>query len=107
VVGLTLRLPDGSTLPIPPSIVTPVALPVFHEIVADCPRSIVEGETERFIVGEGGGGGGGASTVGVTAGGGATFFLHAVPVSAITTTSITMASVYRDFFIEISLLRNK
>jgi hypothetical protein len=96
--GVTLRLPEGSTEPIPPSIVTPVALLLLHESSAAWPLSIVEGEAVREIVGAGGGGGGGGGSVLVATGGGVTFFLQPVPVMAKPNTSrLKMASVYRDF----------
>jgi hypothetical protein len=88
--GLTVRLPEGWTVPTPLSIATLVAFEEFQERVVDCPVSIAEGEVLREIVGDGGGGGGGGGgSVFATGGGGATFL--AQPVPEITKTSTTIA----------------
>jgi hypothetical protein len=86
-----VRLPEGSTVPTPLSIVTLVALDEFHDRVVDCPASIAEGEALREIVGDGGGGGGGGGSVFAAAGAGVTFF--AQPVPEITKTSATVAKI--------------
>ena len=103
--GLTVRLPEGSTVPTPLSMVTPVAFDEFHESVVDWPRSIADGDALRETVGAGdgaGGGGGGASFVAVGGGVGAFF---AQPVPEITNANRTIAaatSVDNDLLIEIS-----
>jgi hypothetical protein len=52
---MIIRLPDGSTVPTPLSIVTPVAFDEFHDSVVDWPFSIADGEALSEIVGAGGG----------------------------------------------------
>jgi hypothetical protein len=100
--GDTLRLPEGSTVPIPPSIVTLVAFLAFHESVDDWPFSMVEGEAESEIVGAAGAGAGGGASIFAAGGGGVTFFLQPLPASAmLTRTNVRMASVYTDFLMRI------
>ena len=90
--GVTVRVPEGSTVPTPLLIVTLVALEEFHDNVVDCPVSIAEGEALKEIVGVGGGGGGGGGGASVFgAGAGVTFF--AQPVPEITKTSATVARI--------------
>jgi hypothetical protein len=101
--GLTFLLPDGSTVPMPLSIVTPVAFEEFHESVVDCPFSIAEGDALREIVGAGGGGeggGGGGSTFAAAAGAGATFFAQPVPeMNKASRTIAAAVSLYSDLLI--------
>ena len=101
VVGATDRLPDGSTVPTPLSMVTPVAFEEFQESVVELPFSIAAGDALREIVGAGGGGGGGggcSTTLG--AGVGATFFLQPVPKTSMASKAIaTTASMYGDLLI--------
>jgi len=82
-LGETDLRPEGSTVPTPLLITTPVALVEFQERVVDFPFSMAAGETFNETVGAGisgfGGGGGGSSTG--AGGGGATFFLHPTPVT--------------------------
>jgi len=80
--GLMDRLPDGSTVPMPLSMVTLVAFDEFHERVVDCPFSMAAGETAREIVGAGADGWDGVCVVAVlvTAGvWGGTFLLQPAP----------------------------
>jgi hypothetical protein len=91
---LTVRLPEGSTVPTPLSIVTLVAFEVFQDKVVDCPASIAEGEALRDIAGDGGGGGGGGGggSVFATGGGGATFLAQPVPEITKTSTAVAITS---------------
>ena len=103
--GLTVRLPDASTVPTPLSIVTPVALEEFQESVVDWPLSMAAGDALREMVGAGevGAGAGGAGAVetggGVGFGG---FFAQPVPeTSKASRTTAAIASVYNDLRIAI------
>lgn len=98
VVGLTERLPEGSTLPKPPSIDTDVAFADCHDRVDDCPCSIADGDAESRIVGEGGGGVGGGVSVFSTGGGAGAVFLQLTPKKDMPTISST-ARAYVDLLI--------
>jgi hypothetical protein len=100
--GFTVRLPEASTVPMPPSIVTSVAFVARHEIVDDWPASIAAGKAVSEMLGAGDGGA--VSTGGIggaeTGGGPATLFAHPVPITAMPTSRIAMtASGTRDFLI--------
>jgi len=59
--GRTARFPEGSTVPIPPSIVTPDALEAVHVRVEVWPFSIADGEALSVTVGAGAAGTAGCS----------------------------------------------
>jgi len=76
--GLTSRLPEGSTVPSPLSMVTPVAFVEVHERRDDSPFSIAAGVAVSEIVGAAGGGASGRRVSTAAGGGvGCTFFLQA------------------------------
>jgi hypothetical protein len=87
VAGLMALLPAASTVPTPPSIVTAVAFVVFQVMVDDWPRSMVEGDADRSMVGAACEVAvGGAASVRLAAGGGVTFFFEQLaPKTAIAT----------------------
>ena len=94
VCGLTVRLPEASTVPTPLSIVTPVAFVELQESVAESPLSIADGDTFSEIVGAGvGGAGGGGGVSFAAAGGGAgVCFLQLVPESIKAVRTMTAAA---------------
>jgi hypothetical protein len=79
-----VRLPAGSTVPMPPSIDTLEAFEELQESVVGWPRSMVEGEALRLSLGAGlgGSGVGGGTSVLITAGGGVTFLAQPPDKSA-------------------------
>jgi hypothetical protein len=90
-----LRLPEGSTVPIPPSIVMPVALEEFQDRVVDCPFSIADGEALRVTVGGGEAGVAGwtaGSASAETAGTGAAFLAQPAPETSKAARTIAMAA---------------
>jgi hypothetical protein len=91
-----VRLPEASTVPMPLSMMTPVAFAELQESVADCPFSIADGDTFKEIVAGGGGGAvgvGGGAFASVGAGAGA-FFAHPVPEMS-TASRIAAEQIYR------------
>jgi hypothetical protein len=105
--GLMERLPDGSTVPMPLSIVTLVAFDEFQERVVDCPFSMAAGETAREIVGAGADGWDGVCVVAVlvtTGGWGGTFLpLHpAAEISEASNVIERAACRYREVFIAVT-----
>jgi hypothetical protein len=67
--GVTLRLPDAATVPMPWLIVTLAAFVVLHVSVAVWPLVIDAGDAPSVAVGTDGGGGGGGGGGGVSVGG--------------------------------------
>ena len=95
------RLPEGSTVPMPLSMVTPVAFDDFQESVADCPCSIAEGDALSVIIGSGAGGAsGGAGASGAEGVGCGAFFAHPTPeMSNASRMDVSKAGTYLDLLI--------
>ena len=104
-IGRTVRVPEGSTVPRPLSIVTPVAFDELHVRIVDWPLSIADGDALREMVGAGAGGidVAGGACVDAAGGGAGAFFAQPEPdTSRARRTIAATASVYHDLLIALS-----